>query len=217
MHELLKLIKQTIAMFFILTIVTGVIYPLLVTVVAQLVFPYKAHGSLLVKNGVSRGSYLIGQNFTSTQYFWGRPSATAKFPYNPMYSAATNLGSSNPKFINQVNDRVNYLTNAEHASAKSYKIPIDLVTASASGLDPDISPLAAFYQISRVANARHMKESDLETLVIQNIQEKTLHILGEERVNVLALNVALDNTYPCCDSIVGPRPNLPLPPIPKLL
>lgn len=215
MHEFLKLIRQTIAIFCILTLVTGIIYPLLVTAVAQLVFPYKAHGSLLVKNGVSRGSYLIGQNFTSTQYFWGRPSATAKFPYNPMYSAATNLGSSNPQFLNTVRDRVNYLTNAENSNAQSHKIPIDLVTSSASGLDPDISPLAAFYQIQRVANARHIKESDLEKLVIQHIQEKTLHIFGEARVNVLALNVALDNTYPCCDSIVGPWPNLP--PIPKLL
>jgi len=173
-----------------LTILTGLIYPLTVTLIAQLCFPYKANGSLIIKDGIVRGSYLIGQRFESNQYFWGRPSVTPNFPYNAMSSHASNLAPSNPLFVNEVKNRITKiaLTNPK----QSLWYPIDLVTASGSGLDPEISPLAAFYQIPRVAKARTMQVNDLERLVAQYTQYKTLFILGEARINVVVLNLALD-------------------------
>lgn len=190
MVDFLKNSRQLMGVFGALTILTGLIYPLTVTLIAQLCFPYKANGSLIIKDGIVRGSYLIGQRFESNQYFWGRPSVTPNFPYNAMSSHASNLAPSNPLFVNEVKNRITKiaLTNPK----QSLWYPIDLVTASGSGLDPEISPLAAFYQIPRVAKARTMQVNDLERLVAQYTQYKTLFILGEARINVVVLNLALD-------------------------
>lgn len=183
-------LKPALILFGLLTIVTGIAYPLLITGVAQLVFPYQANGSLIVQNGQVKGSALIGQQFDDPKYFWGRPSATSQYPYNASGSSGSNLGPTNPALIEAIQARVQALKQADPSNHLS--IPVDLITASGSGLDPDISPAAAYYQVARVARARGIPEDMLRQLVSQHVQGRELGFLGEPRVNVLSLNLALD-------------------------
>jgi len=184
-------LKPAIVIFLFITLITGIFYPLLVTGIAQLVFPAQANGNLIVHDGNMVGSALIGQPFTSPEYFWGRPSATSPVPYNAGLSSGSNIGPSNPALTNAVNTRVEAL----HAGdpANTLPIPVDLVTASASGLDPDISVASAYYQVHRIADERNMSEEDVQTLVTTHIQPRQFWIFGEPRVNVLMLNLALDD------------------------
>jgi K+-transporting ATPase ATPase C chain len=176
--------------FLLLTVVTGIFYPLLVTGVAQLAFPEKANGSLIRREGGYAGSELIGQPFDDPKYFWGRLSATPDFPYNSASSSGSNLGPSNPALVEAVKARVEALQKADPGNKSP--IPIDLVTSSGSGLDPHISPAAAIYQIPRVARARGLAEDQVRRLVEQFTEPRQWGFLGEPRVNVLKLNLALD-------------------------
>ena len=171
---------------------SGVAYPLLVTGVAQAVFPYQAQGSLITKDGKLVGSALIGQPFDDPKYFWGRPSATSPFPYNAASSSGSNLSPTNPDLIKAVQARVEALRSADPGNTAP--VPVDLVTASGSGLDPHISPAAALYQVSRVAKARKLDPESVRQLVVQHTEGRWLGLLGEPHVNVLALNLALDRT-----------------------
>jgi K+-transporting ATPase ATPase C chain len=183
-------LRSALMVFFILTILTGVAYPLAVTGIAQLLFPHQANGSLIYKDGKPIGSSLIGQPFDEPKYFWGRPSATAPFPYNAAASSGSNLGPTNPALPEAVKTRVAALKAADPGN--DAPVPVDLVTASGSGLDPHISPAAAEYQVRRVARARGKDEAFVRTLIIQHTEERQLGMLGEPRVNVLALNLTLD-------------------------
>jgi len=187
---MLKQLKPVFMVFLLLTVVTGIVYPLLVTGVAQLVFPEKANGSLMRSEGGYAGSELIGQPFDEPKYFWGRLSATPDFPYNSASSSGSNLGPSNPALVEAVKARVEALQKADPGNQSS--IPIDLVTSSGSGLDPHISPAAALYQASRVARFRGLSEERVRTLVDQFTEPRQWGFLGEPRVNVLRLNLALD-------------------------
>lgn len=186
-----KMIINQLRISFILltafTVITGLIYPIVVTGIGQLFFHDKVNGSLIEKNGKVIGSFFIGQSFTDPKYFWGRPSATNPFPYNGESSSGSNFGPANADFLALVKVRIATL------QATGRGIPVDLVTASGSGLDPDISPLAAFYQMPRIAKARHLSELRVHQLIESLIQRRTFRILGEPRVNVLQLNLALDN------------------------
>ena len=184
-------IKTALILLAMLTVLTGFLYPLTVTALAQLVFPWQANGSLLQKNGINIGSLLIGQSFTSQDYFWGRPSATRPYPYNGESSSGSNSAPSNPAFFQTVRERTINLY--KNTPLKKQSIPVDLVTASGSGLDPDISPAAAFYQVSRIAMARQMPEKTIRDLIKNQIINRSLGMLGEPRINVLQLNIALDN------------------------
>ena len=188
------LIRPAIVLFLVLTVITGLIYPLVVTGIAQVLFPQQANGSLIVKNGQAVGSQLIGQPFDDPKYFWGRPSATGPFPYNAAASSGSNLGPSNPALTDAVKARMDTLKAADPANTQP--IPVDLVTSSASGLDPHISPAAAAYQVTRIAHARGLDESAVRQLVAQYTQGRDLGVLGEPRVNVLELNLALDALKP---------------------
>ena len=172
------------------TLITGVAYPLLVTGVAQGVFPGRANGSLIVKDGTVVGSALIGQPFDDPRYFWGRPSATSPFPYNAAASSGSNLSPTNPALIGAVQGRVDALRAADPTNRVA--VPVDLVTASGSGLDPHIGPAAALYQVSRVARERNLSPDAVRALVDRHTEGRLLGFLGEPRVNVLALNLALD-------------------------
>ncbi|MGE0469492.1 MAG: potassium-transporting ATPase subunit KdpC [Nitrospira sp.] len=183
-------IRPALIMLLLLTVLTGLVYPLAVTGLAQLLFPDQANGSLIVREGRVIGSRLIGQYFDKPEYFWSRPSATAPFPYNAAASGGSNLGPSNPVLIEAVNARVAALRAADPGN--DLPIPVDLVTASGSGLDPHISPAAAQYQAKRVARARSLDESTVQTLVVQHTEGRQYGLLGERRVNVLQLNLALD-------------------------
>jgi len=188
-------IKQTIRpaalLFVVLTIITGIVYPLVTTGIGQWLMPKQAGGSLIEKDGKLVGSTLIGQNFTEAKYFWGRPSATAPYPNNAAASTGSNLGPLNPALAEAVKGRVAALKNADPDN--SQPIPVDLVTTSASGLDPHISPAAAYYQINRVAKARGLSPETVQVLINNNTEGRQWGVLGEPRVNVLLLNIALDN------------------------
>jgi potassium-transporting ATPase KdpC subunit len=184
-------LRSVVLMFIVLTVITGVAYPLLVTVIAQTVFPYQANGSLIFRDGKLVGSELIGQSFDDAKYFWGRPSATSAFPNDASASSGSNLGPTNPAQFDAVRARLDAIKKAQPDSTGP--VPIDLVTASASGLDPQISPAAAEYQIARVASARGISVEQVGKLVSQNTEDRTFGILGEPRVNVLKLNLALDD------------------------
>jgi potassium-transporting ATPase KdpC subunit len=183
-------LRPALVILVALTLVTGVVYPLLVTGVAQAVFPYQAQGSLISKDGKLVGSALIGQPFDDPKYFWGRPSATSPFPYNAASSSGSNLSPTNPDLVKAVQARVEALRAADPDNTGP--VPVDLVTASGSGLDPHISPAAALYQVSRVARARKLDPESVRQLVVRHTEGRWLGLLGEPRVNVLALNLALD-------------------------
>lgn len=185
-----KSLRTSLISILLFTVITGLIYPLLVTGIAQLIFPGKANGSLLTKNGKPVGSELIGQVFTSPKYFWSRPSATSPFEYNAGASSGSNYGPLNPVLLEAVGKRMKKLKDADSLNSKP--VPVDLVTASGSGLDPHISVAAAFYQLPRVARSRHMSEDQVRSLVDKYTEGRQLGILGETRVNVLKLNLALD-------------------------
>ena len=173
-----------------LTVLTGLLYPLAVTGIAQLLFPGQANGSLIMKDGKAVGSSLIGQPFDDPKYFWGRPSATSPFPNNAGSSSGSNLGPTNPDLQKQVQGRIEALRAADPGNAAP--VPVDLVTTSGSGLDPQISPAAALYQVRRVAKTRSLTEDAVRSLVEQYTVGRQFGILGEPRVNVLQLNLALD-------------------------
>jgi K+-transporting ATPase ATPase C chain len=190
-------VRPALMVLLLLSLVTGLLYPLAVTGIAQLVFPRQANGSLIMKNGQALGSELIGQSFTDPKYFWGRLSATAAFPYNAFDagtltgSSGSNYGPSNPALLQAVRARIDALRAADPGNTQP--VPVDLVTASGSGLDPHISVAAAYYQVPRVARLRGLSEARVIALVDQYTQGRQFGFLGEPRVNVLLLNLALDD------------------------
>jgi len=188
---MLNYFKPAVLLLLLLTLLTGVIYPLVVTAFAQLFYADKANGSLIYDTKEQAvGSALIGQSFTQAKYFWGRASATAPYPYNAAASSGSNLGPTNPALMVAVNARVKTLQAADPTNKAA--VPVDLVTASASGLDPHISLAAAKYQLKRVAKARNMDENKLRELVNAHTETRQWFVFGEPRINVLQLNLALD-------------------------
>lgn len=177
-------------MLLILTVITGIIYPLLVTGISQVFFAKEAKGSVILKDGKAVGSELIGQLFDDPKYFWGRLSATGPYPYNAASSSGSNLGPTNQALIAAVQGRLDALRKAD--STNTQAVPVDLVTTSGSGLDPHITPAAAFYQVPRIARARGLNEALVKKLVEAQIEDRQWGFLGEPRVNVLRLNLALD-------------------------
>ncbi len=189
-------LRPALVMLGAFTLLTGVAYPAAVTAGARVLFPTQAGGSLIREGDQVRGSTLIGQAFTSAGYFWGRPSATGP-AYNGAASSGSNLGPSNPALSQAVTDRVAALRAADPTNTAP--VPVDLVTASGSGLDPHVTPAAAAYQVARIARARSLPEAQVQQLVAAHTEDRTFGVLGEPRVNVLTLNIALD-------SVVPPRP-----------
>jgi potassium-transporting ATPase KdpC subunit len=187
-----SLLRPTVVSFLLFTVGAGVLYPAAVTGLAQLLFPGRANGSLIVRGDRTVGSALIGQPFSDPKYFWGRPSATTPVPYNAGSSAASNFGPSNPALVDsEIAPRIAQLRAADPSNAAP--IPVDLVTSSGSGLDPAISPAAAAYQVSRVAEARRLAPEAVRRLVALATEGRQWGVLGEPRVNVLQLNLALDS------------------------
>src|SRR5437660_8133453 len=180
----------SLRMLIVMSVVTGVVYPLVVTGIAQVAFPAAANGSLISVNGKAMGSSLIGQPFDDPNYFWSRPSATSPQPYNAMASSGSNQGPLNPALTDAVKDRIKALRDADPGNTAP--VPVDLVTASGSGLDPHISVAAADYQPARVAKARGLAADKVQSLIAAHTEGRTFGVLGEPRVNVLALNLALD-------------------------
>ena len=187
-----NMIRPAVSLFVLLTVVTGVVYPLAVTGVAKAAFPHQAEGSLIVKDGKAVGSSLIGQNFTEPKYFWGRPSATGPMPYNASGSGGSNQGPLNPALVDAVKVRIEALKAADPGNA--LPVPIDLVSTSASGLDPHISVAAAQYQAARVARVRGLSHEAVHAAINRHSEGRLLGLLGEARVNVLELNLELDQT-----------------------
>jgi K+-transporting ATPase ATPase C chain len=190
-REALGQLKTASIFLIVFTLLTGLVYPLVLTGFAQILFPNEANGSLLRQKAKVVGSRLIGQAFTSPAYFWSRPSATTPYPYNGEASAGSNFGPTNLKFLAQVKERINRLK--QENPQMNTLIPVDLVTASGSGLDPEISPYAAFYQVARIAKARNLSEEVLKGLIQQQLKDRSFKLLGEPRINVLELNLALDH------------------------
>lgn len=188
--DIMKQLKTAIILLALFTLLTGLIYPAIITGIAQLLFPWKANGSIIQQQGQAIGSALIGQSFETAKYFWGRPSATTSFPDNAASSTGSNLGPSNPALIALVEKRIEKLKQMDPSN--NGLVPVDLATASGSGLDPDISPKAAFYQVPRIAMTRGLSQAAVHALVERLIQNRTFGFLGEPRVNVLELNLALD-------------------------
>lgn len=191
---MISTIRPALVLFGALTLACGVVYPLAVTGVGAAAFPHQASGSIVEVNGKPVGSSLIGQQFTSPKYFWGRPSATGPMPYNANGSSGSNQGPLNPAFTDAVKGRIDALKAADPGNQAP--IPVDLVTASGSGLDPEISLAAAHYQVNRVAALRRMAPKQVEELIEQHANKQYFGIFGEPRVNVLALNLALDGKTP---------------------
>ena len=187
---MLAQLRPAALLLILFTVVTGLVYPAVVTGIAQLAMPGKANGSLIQSGGKAVGSALVGQPFSDPKYFWSRPSATSPYPYNASSSTGSNLGPTNPALIDAVTTRIKALRDADPGNVAP--VPVDLVTASASGLDPDMSPAAAEYQVARVAKARRMEPARVRTLVEQATDGRQLGFLGEPVVNVLELNLALD-------------------------
>jgi K+-transporting ATPase ATPase C chain len=185
-------IRSALMTLLLLTLTTGVLYPLVVTGIGQALFPSRVNGSIIRRNGRAVGSALIGQAFSSPRYFWSRPSATRPFPYNAASSSGSNYGPLNPALLKAVKERVDLLRAADPQNGGP--IPADLVTASASGLDPHISIAAAMYQVGRVARARYMPEAKVRALVSRYTDRPFLGVIGEPTVNVLRLNLALDES-----------------------
>ena len=188
-----NVLRPALVLFVLLSAITGIVYPLVVTGAAQAVFPAQAAGSLVVRDGHAIGSMLIGQNFSDPAHFWGRPSATSPMPYNAAASGGSNLGPSNPALVDAVKGRIEALRAADPGNTAP--VPADLVTASASGLDPQISPAAARYQAPRVARLHHLSAERVDQLIDDHTEGALLGLLGEPRVNVLALNLALDQAH----------------------
>src|ERR1700742_3312033 len=186
----MKLFRPLIVIFVVLAAITGLAYPAVMTAIGQTAFNDQANGSMLEKNGKVVGSKLIGQQFDAPQYFWGRLSATSPMPFNPQGSGGSNLGPTNPALLDEIKGRMDALKRA--GTDMSKPVPVDLVTSSGSGLDPEISPAAAAYQIERVAKARKLAANDVQALVDRYTSGRQFGILGEPRVNVLELNLALD-------------------------
>jgi potassium-transporting ATPase KdpC subunit len=185
-----SLLRPMFVLFVLLTVLTGLVYPLLATGIGKLLFPHQAAGSLVMRDGRVVGSSLIGQSFADPKYFWGRLSATSPMPYNATSSTGSNFGPTNPALLDAVRARVGALHAADPDNRMP--IPVDLVTASGSGLDPHISPAAALYQVPRVARERHLDPSKLRQLVLDHIEGPQWWLFGESRVNVLMLNLSLD-------------------------
>ena len=182
--------RPCLILFMLFTMLTGLAYPALITVIAQTVFHHQANGSVIIQDGKAVGSELIGQTFDDPSYFWGRPSATGPTGYNAAASSGSNLGPTNPVLLDNIRARVEAIRAAHPDQTRT--VPVDLVTASASGLDPHISPAAAEYQVGRVAKARNLSEDKLRELILSNTEGRSFGVLGESRVNVLRLNLALD-------------------------
>ncbi len=187
---IVKQLRPALACLLVLTAITGIVYPLAITAIARAAFPRQANGSIIAANGRAAGSALIGQPFADPRYFWGRPSYTQPFPYNAAASAGSNLGPTSGLLVEAVKARLAALRSA--GPADNGPVPVDLVTASASGLDPHISVAAAYYQAPRVAQARGLSREAVERLIARYTEGRQLGILGEPRVNVLRLNLALD-------------------------
>jgi potassium-transporting ATPase KdpC subunit len=184
------MLRPVLTLFVLLTLLTGLAYPLIVTGVGRVLFPRQVEGSLIMRDGTPVGSSLISQSFQEPKYFWGRISATSPMPNNGAGSSGSNLGPTNPALIDAVRGRIDALKAADPRNA--LPIPVDLVTASASGLDPHISPAAALYQVTRVARERHLDEVVLRQLVLAHVEGPQWWVFGEPRVNVLLLNLSLD-------------------------
>ncbi|NPT47874.1 potassium-transporting ATPase subunit KdpC [Paraburkholderia sp. 1N] len=188
------LLRPVLVLFILMTVITGVIYPIVVTAIGHAAFEHQANGSLLVRNGKLAGSALIGQQFDAPTYFWGRLSATTPQPYNAQNSGGSNLGPTNPALADEIKGRLDALKAA--GNDMSQPVPVDLVTSSGSGLDPEISPAAAAYQVARVAKARGLPVDQVTDLIARNTSGRQFGIFGEVRVNVLKLNLALDDLKP---------------------
>jgi K+-transporting ATPase ATPase C chain len=189
----LKLIRPAVSLLALMTLLLGIVYPLVIAGAARAAFPHQAAGSLIYRDGKLIGSKLIGQNFSDPKYFWGRPSATTPQPYNGLASTASNLGPLNPALLDAVKANAKALHDADPDNQQP--IPVDLVTASASGLDPEVSPAAAEYQAARVARARHLELAQVEALIKSHERERLWGFIGERRINVLELNLALDRLH----------------------
>jgi K+-transporting ATPase ATPase C chain len=190
---MLRLIRPAVSLLAMMTVLLGIVYPLVITGVAKVAFSHQAEGSLIYQDGKLIGSSLIGQSFSDPKYFWGRPSATTPQPYNGLASTGSNLGPLNPALLDAVKANAKALRDADPDNHQP--IPVDLVTASASGLDPDFSPAAAQYQAARVARARHLEFARVEALIKAHERERLFGLIGERRINVLELNLALDEMH----------------------
>jgi len=190
---LTRLARPAVSLLIVMTVLLGFFYPLVVTVVAKTAFRSKADGSLIYRDGKLIGSTLIGQSFSDPKHFWGRPSATTPQPYNALNSSGSNLGPLNPALLKAVEDNLKALRAADPDN--HLPVPVDLVTASASGLDPHITPAAAYYQAARVARARSLPLGEVEALIAAHEESAVLGVYGERRINVLELNMALDRLH----------------------